>query len=74
MSRATYALIAIRLDARDGLWVTIEDLAVHLGLSCVAVRSACELMRADGLLEARRASAGHIDAVRTPAMLHAEAA
>lgn len=69
MSRALAALICIRLDARRGQWVSVEELALQAGLSSSQIRSACELLRGEGLLLARRAAgAHHIDAVCTPDM------
>lgn len=69
MSRALAALICIRLDAKRGQWVTVEELAGHVDLSGSQIRSACEQLRSEGLLLVRRSAAGsHIEAVRTPDM------
>ncbi len=48
MSLALTALVLIRLDARLGEWVSVDDLARALGLSEGAVRTHLDSM-ADGM-------------------------
>lgn len=67
MSRALQALVIIRLGARVGQWVLIDDLARHFDCAAVTVANHCERMLAERLLDARRAiDGGPIVAVRTP--------
>ena len=47
MSRALAALICIRLDAKRGQWVTVEELAGHVDLSGSQIRSSCEQLRSE---------------------------
>lgn len=70
MSWAMKALVLIRLDAREGEWVSVDELAKYFDCAPEQVRGACELLRSEGELEARRAEgAAHIEAVRTRAAL-----
>lgn len=48
------ASLLLRLDARVGEFVAIDDLAAHFGMAAQAVREACEKLHADQLIRVDR--------------------
>lgn len=46
---ALRACVLIRLEARKGEWVRIEDLVAHLGAQVERVRNVCEQLVGEGV-------------------------
>lgn len=46
---ALRACVTIRLQARFGEWVLLDDLVTHLGCQVERVRNVCQQLVADGL-------------------------
>lgn len=60
MSWAVRAVILIRLDARVGEWVSVQELAEYLRLPAAEVRNQLELLVLDGLAAVERDAAGNV--------------
>lgn len=74
MSHAVQALLLIRLDARRGEIVGVQELADHYGLSPDLVRAELEQLHGAGSLQCERTATSQTDfGVITGAMTFADA-
>jgi hypothetical protein len=64
MSWAAKSIILIRVDARAGQWVPIEDLAAHMAVGTKLLEPVADELGALGLVELQRAAEGRITHVR----------
>lgn len=70
MSWAMKALVLIRLDAREGAWITVDELAQYFECPPEQVRDACDLLLSEGEIEAAAAEGSAlIQRVRTRSTL-----